>query len=292
MRRTVMVLFLLGFCMTANAVEYFDKRFQPGYDFLSAGEFDQALESFNQLKTETPDSALVDYSIASTYYQKALALGTPETKETTIESLFQAKEIFEELIRMPEPFLQENAPFNSANCSAQIAKLYDPAAEYSQRVQGLRTAIEEFDKVLLQHPDNQSAQRNRDHLSYLLKSMLQDPPEEQQQPNEGDGGENQEEGDKEQEGQDPSEGENNENEDSGEEGEEDNSDGDPQDDDSENSDPGQQGEQPQQSSQNGKSPEEANIEAILESLEEINKDEQKNIRRARQAPQVVGGKWW
>ena len=291
MPKIAFLILLLGATFNAQAAEYFDERFTPGYKFLDDGEFEKALEAFNELKTDTPDSALVDYSIAAAYYKKALAEIAEENKEETIESLTQAKERFEELIRIPEPFLKENAPFNSANCSAQIAKLYDPKEEYTQRVQALKTAIQEFDKVLRVDSEHASAQKNRDHLSYLLKKMLQDAPPEQQSPDEGDGGEEQNEGDEEKEGQDPSEGENQENEETGEEGEQD-AEGDPQDDDSENDDQSQQGDQQQQSSQNGKTPEEANIEAILDSLEEVNKEEQKNLRRAQRAPQIKGGKWW
>ncbi|MFP6616336.1 MAG: hypothetical protein VCB26_08025 [Candidatus Hydrogenedentota bacterium] len=287
MRKVVLYSMLLSSSFAVHGAEYFDERFAPGYQLLDDGEFDKALEAFNELKTETPESALVDYSIASTYYKKAVARISDENKEDVIESLTQAKERFEELIRIPELFLKENAPFNSANCSAQIAKLYDPKEEYSQRVIGLRTAIEEYDKVLRVDPGHVSAKKNRDHLSYLLKKMLQDPPPDQKSPDEGDGGENENEGEEEKEGQDPSEGENEEKK----EGEEDDAEGDPEEDDSENDDQSQDGEQ-QQSSQNGKAPEEANIEAILDSLEEVNKEEQKNLRRAQRAPQIKGGKWW
>lgn len=292
MRNLLVLSLLMTIPVAAYAVEYFDERFEPGYRLLDDGEFDKAIEAFNELKTETPDSALVDYSIASSFYKKALAQSAEGNKEETIESLTQAKGRFEELATIPEPFLKENAPFNLANCSAQIAKLYDPGEEYSQRVQGLKTAIDEYDKVLLGNPEHRSARRNRDHVSYLLKKMLQDPPPDQKQPNEGDGGDEANEGEDEQEGEDPSEGENQEQDDSGEKGEEDNAEGDPQEDDSENDDQSQQGEQQQQSSQNGKTPEEANIEAILDSLEDVNKEEQKNLRRAKRAPQVKGGKWW
>lgn len=289
MRNFAVYSLMLFFSFAASGVEYFDERFAPGYEFLDEGEFDKALEAFNELKIETPESALVDYSIASTYYKKAVSRISDENKEEVIESLMEAKERFEELIRKPEPFLKENAPFNAANCSAQIAKLYDPKEEYGQRVIGLKGAIDEYDKVLLVDPEHVSAKKNRNHLSYLLKKMLQDPPPEQKSPEEGDGGEEENEGEEEQEGEDPSEGENEEEE--GEEGEEEDSEGDSEEDDSDSDDQSQDGEQ-QQSSENGKTPEEANIEAILESLEEINKEEQKNLRRAQRAPQIKGGKWW
>jgi tetratricopeptide (TPR) repeat protein len=290
----LIIVLLLGCSMASHATEYFDSRFEPGYTYLNNGEYEKALEAFNELKTDMPDSSLVDYSIASTFYKKGVA-GLPaedaEDKEGTLTIFQDAKKRFEELASLPEPFLKANAPFNSANCSAQIAKMYHPTEDYSPRLEALKAAIKDFDKVLFLDPDHESAKRNRDHLSYLHKKMLQDAPPEQKQADEGDGGDSENEGEEEQEGEDPSEGESEEKEDSDKDGQEDDSEGEPEEDDSESDEETQQGEQ-QQSSENGKTAEEANIEAILESLEEINKDEQKNLRRAKRAPQVKGGKWW
>lgn len=292
MPKFLTLFLLLGCCVSASAAEYFDDRFAPGYDLLEAGEFDGALVAFNELKTELPDSALVDYSIASTYYSMAMRQEDPEQKEARIENFFKAKEQFLDLANLPDPFLGRNAPFNAANCSAQIAKQYDPGEEYTQRLQSLKVAIEDFDKVLLLDPDHAEARQNRDHLNYLLKQMLQNAPPDQQEPNEGDSGEEQNEGEKQEEGQDKSDAQNPEEKESEEQGEEDDQQGeqDPEDSDDE-SDP-QSGDTPPQSSTEGKTPEEENIEALLESLEEVNKEEQKNLRKANRLPQIKGGKWW
>ena len=287
-------LLILGAMMlagVASAQEYFDDRFKPGYDLLAEGKYEEALASFNELKTEIPDSALVDYSIASTEYSRALSLEDPEQKEARIEGFLKAKEGFEEVASLPDPFLKRNAPFSSANASAQIAKMYDPEAEYGPRVQALKAAIQEFDEVLRLSPDFSEARQNRDHLNYLLKQMLQNPPPQQENPNEGEGGEDQNEGDQEQEGDDQKE--SGEEQDEQEEGEEDNSEGDQNSEDPNAENNPEPGEQPeQQTSDNTRTPEEANIEAILDSLEEVNKEEQKNLRRSKRLPQITGGKWW
>lgn len=289
MARVLLAILMVAGCfLPAFADEYFDERFAPGYDLLEEGEFDQALAAFNELKIELPDSALVDYSIASTYYAMALRQEGAEQKEGRIENYTRAREQFNELANMPDTFLRENAPFSAANCSAQLAKQYDPGEEYVQRLQGLKTAISEFDGVLRLDPDHRQARQNRDHLNYLLKQMLQNPPPDQQKEDESDDGDESNEGDNEQEGDDSSESdEEKENKD-----EEDNAQGDQnnQDENAEN-DP-ESGEVPQQDSENGKTAEEENIEALLESLEDVNKEEQKNLRRSNRLPQVKGGKWW
>lgn len=291
MGKRLLLLMVLWMPLVASAQEYFDDRFKPGYDLLAEGKYDEALASFNELKTELPDSALVDYSIASTQYSRALSMEDPEQKEARLEGFITAKEGFEELANLPDEFLKKNAPFASANVSAQIAKMYDPEAEYGPRVQALRSAIQEFDEVMRLDPGNKLARQNRDHLNYLLKQMLQSPPPEQQQNDQGEGGEDQNEGDQQQEGEDQKE--SGEEQDDQEEGEEDNSEGEENSENQDNENQPEPGEQPeQQQSDNTRTPEEANIEAILDSLEEVNKEEQKKLRRSRRLPQIKGGKWW
>lgn len=283
--------FGLLYCTTGTyAAEYFDERFEPGYELLNMGEYEQALEAFNVLKTETPESALVDYSIASTHYKQAVAESNEENLMETFGMLTMAKEQFDDLARIPDPFLKGNAPFSSAVCSAQIAKLYNTTEEFQLRVDALKIAINEFDKVLLLDSDHESAIRNRDHLSYLLKTLLQSEPQKQKMPNDGEGGDEENESEEKKESEEQGEGEQKEQEEQSEEQQEqEESD---QESDAENSNPQEQDEQEQQSSQNGKAPDQANIEAILDSLEDINKEEQKNLRRAEGPPRVNGGKWW
>lgn len=277
--------------LAAWSQEYFDDRFTPGYDLLAEGRFDEALASFNELKTDLPDSALVDYSIASTHYSRALSIEDPEQKETKLAGLFKAKEGFLELANLPDEFLKKNAPYAAANVSAQMAKMFDPEAEYSPRVEGLKAAIGEYDEVIRLYPEFQEARQNRDHLNYLLKQMLQDPPPQQEDQDQGEGGEDQNEGEEQNEGDDQKE--SGEEEDEQEEGEEDNSEGDQNSDDPDAENNPEPGEEPEeQSSDNTRTPEEANIEAILDSLEEVNKEEQKNLRRSKRLPQIKGGKWW
>ena len=288
---------LIAFLCTvsfAGYAEYFDGRFEPGYSLLEQGEFDKALENFEQLKTDTPDSELVDYSIASVAYRKAVSLRENENIEGAIEEFSKAKGQFDPLASSIDEFLREHAPLNSANCTSQIAKLYHPEQQYKERVQGLAQALHEYDTFLGQFPGHTVAQRNRDHVSYLLKQLLRNPPpeEEQEQEQEQDGDEDSEDkDDQEQKDQEESEdGDDNPDENNPDDNEQKEGDQDPKDpadaqnNESESSNP--------QKGQNGKTPEEQNIEAILESLEAKNQEEQKELRKTKTLPRVKGGKWW
>ena len=200
MRSLIVVLTVFCFGISSVHAEHFDKRFKPGYELLEQGQYDQALETFEQLKTDNPDSELIDYSIASVFYKKALALkdkentvelntqdpaaqaeGVNKQQSAVIGEFANAKKQFEAISNSSNDFLRENAPLNAANCSSQIAKIYHPEHQYKERVGALVQALSEYDTYIGQFPDQDSAQRNRDHVSYLLKQLLRNPPEEEEQ---------------------------------------------------------------------------------------------------------------
>ncbi|PCJ63814.1 MAG: hypothetical protein COA73_04805 [Candidatus Hydrogenedentota bacterium] len=293
MRRVMYIA--LVWCMTAWAAgEFFDQRFADGYTLLDDGDAQGALDYFQELKVETPDSALVDYSIATAHYALGLSNKESDNQEKATEHWVTAKNNFDRLISNSSPFLKENAPLNAANCMAQLARQLDPGKQYKERMTALKSAISEYEKVLYQQPDNKMAKANIDHLRYLLKKMQQNPPPDQQEQDEGEDGESGNEGDDEEEGNDPQKGdEEKDQEEQEQDGAEDDQEGDSDEDESESDSPPQAGDSPQDQSSDQKTESDENIEAILDSLEEQNKKEQKNLRRSTRKPQVgPGGKWW
>lgn len=281
MRKALLAAAILG-AATGVYAQGFESRFEEGYTLLRAGDPDGALESFRLLLTEDPESEFVQYSIAAAQYEKGLKDLELEAPEEAIKQLYTARDGFDALRNTKDPFLRNNAPFNAANSTAQVAKHYDPHEQYDERVQELQDAMVAYEKLLRQQPEHAGAKTNLNHARYLLKTMMQDPPPDQKsvdpegsnegeegrsdQQSEGEQSENDEEGE-----QDPPEGDENESKAS----EDQNSSGDPQDISSEI--------QP---------PEDQNIEAILQSLEDKNREEQKNLRKAKGPPKVREGKWW
>ena len=317
MRNLLSIFILLLVCSGMAHAEYFDKRFKPGYDLLEQKEFEQALESFEQLKIDNPESELVDYSIATVDYQRALdklealQVDSPDGDQpphidadvslqhpAIIEHFTTAKRQFNLVRQSSNPFLRENAPLNAANCTSQIAKLYHPQQQYKERVDGLRQALNEYENYLGQYPDHKVAKKNRNHVSFLLKQLLRNPPEEQeQQDGEEDDPEENEEQDDQQQQDSENEDESEEDQEQQDEDESNESDSDEEDGDSSEQQPSDSQQNQSESTQpqegdNGKSPEKQNIEAILESLEAKNQEEQRSLRRSRTAPRVKGGKWW
>lgn len=289
MRRRFLILTVVCAALSSAAfgAETFDGRFDEGYSQLRAGDPGAALASFQQLLTENPDSELVQYSIAAATYEKGLLDLEAEVSEEGFETLRKAKDGFDLLLGSQNSFLKSNAPFSSANCSAQVARHMDPNTQYNERVQHLQEAIQAYETHLRVMPDHAGAKTNLNHTRYLLKKMLQNPPPDQEKADEGDGGEEGQEGSEENE--EGEEGEEQENPEDGQEGENDESEGEM--DESDSSDQNQDGD-PRDSASDGDPLEDENLEAILQSLEEKNKEEQKNLRKAKGPPQIRDSKWW
>ena len=267
-----------------------DAELSRGYAHLRAGDTEEALTIFRELLTDAPESELVKYSIGAAQYRRAVQLFESGDLEQANEIMSQVQDIFGELSRSATRGINENAAINWANSITDSAKRFDANEQYNERVQGLQQAVTAYESVLSEHPRNDRARANLDHARYELKRMLQKPPpdqnrsEDNESGQEGEEGENQEqepgEDENEQENQDPSEQEENESENDGENEESD-------------SPPNEQPQgQPNRSEQEKKDLDRQNIEAILESLEDQDREEQKNLRKARGIPQVRNGKWW
>ncbi len=273
--RKRLILPMLMLCVAAYA-EDFGPRFEKGYSQLRNGDPEAALASFNELLTETPDSDLVRYSIAAAEYAKGVKDLEAGGAEAGMQGLTKAKSDFDALSGAMTPFVVRESGFGAANASAQIAKHYNEQEQYKERVEALQTAVAGYEGVLDQYPDHKAAARNLNHTRYLLKKMLQNPPENQDKSKDegNDPGENGEQDQEQQKGDQPQDQQPEDQQ--GDQDQDQQEDGQPQD----------------QKSVGKKTDDNANIEAILDSLEDKNREEQKNLRKAKGAPKVVNGKWW
>jgi hypothetical protein len=274
-RRTWLVLAFAIAAATASA-EDFGARFKEGYRLLREGNPEAALASFQNLLTETPDSELVRYSIAAAEYEIGVKGFESGDVTAASEALTRARSQFDELRGSSTPFVRKESGFGSANSIAQIGKNLSEQDAYKERLDALRAAVESYETLLEQYPEHQGAATNLNHTNYLLKKMLQNPPPDQQK-SEDDSGE----------------GENEDQSQQGDQGEQPQPESpeDQQQQDESSADESQSNTPQDQASESDKT-EDQNIEAILQSLEDKNQEEQKNLRKAKEAPRVRDGKWW
>jgi len=274
MRRLVCIIAVL--IAPAGLAEDFGPRFEKGYEALRGGDPDAALASFNELLTETPDSELVRYSIAAAEYGKGVKDLEAGEVESGMANLNKARGDFEGLMGAETPFVRDQAGFAAASSSAQMAKHYNETEQYNERLEALQRAVAGYEQVLAANPKHAGASTNLNHTRYLLKKMLQNPPEDQKKSNDDKG----------------DEGQDGQNDQPGDQGQQPEQQDQPQDQQNEEAPSDQPPGEPQQQKSTGDPTEDENIQAILDSLEDKNREEQKNLRKAKGAPKVVDGKWW
>lgn len=288
--RKLILCFMASACGAASVyADSFGQRLDRGYALLHAGDPDAALTQFHDLQTDEPESDLVFYSIASAQFAQGMRNIEADAPEDAVAKMTEAKATFEGLTASDDPFVHKNAVFNAANCSAQIAKQSAGMGQHEKTVAAFEESIMAYESVLRSQPNHTGARKNLDHMRYLLKSLLQNPPDEPPQT-----GENGEESDE-------SEGEKSEDQQQG-----DQEDAQSEFDENQDSEPLDPNDEPQggsedeqdfsgQPSDQEMEPKELNrqnIEAILQSLEDQDREEQKSLRRAKGPPIIQGGKWW
>lgn len=277
-------LFLMIGVAAAYAGEPFRERLEQGYRQLRSGNIEGARNTFQGLLTDEPKSEALHYGLGRAQYEEGLRDIERKAAEDAVARLSEARTSFEELISASDPFVRRNALFSAANSAALIAKQTAMTGDHEKNVAAFEDAIRAYEEVLRTQPDHRQARKNLDHMRYTLKKMLQNPPPESDQNKEG---EQNEEGDQQQEDQS---GEKQSQENQPQEPSEQPEPDDSQAEEEQPGDPTQMSdaareEQPQELNRQ-------NIEAILQSLEEQDRQAQKDLRKATGPPRAVGGKWW
>ena len=269
----------------------FRARLEEAHALLNDGDVDGAVALYRDLQTDDPESDVLYYNLGRAHYEGAMQEAGLDAHEDALASIEQAMEAFEKVLHSADPEVRRDAAYNHANCVAQVAKLSATAQKHQETVEAFEQSVAEYEDFLRQHPDHEGARNNLDHMRYLLKSMLQNPPPPQQQQGEGDD-ENQDQEQQDDQGQDQQQ------EQEGQQQQQDQEEG-PEDKQEE-----QQAEQQQQAQEQDESDEQEpsseeeappddrqNVEAILQSLEDIDEQEQHDARTQRPDTRLRND-WW
>ena len=278
--------------------------FAEANEFLRAGRLDEALERYRELQVEAPRSETLQYNLGWTLYELGLEERASDP-ESAMERFDRAADAFSRAQEYAgEADFARDAGYNAANAQAQTAKQLLAAGDYATAIDAFRESIRTYDEFLEAFPEHHAAEHNRDHMRYLLKMALNMPPEEQQQsqtsPQEADEGpdgsedETQQPAPEEQE-RDPQQDADDESRAHGESGsEETEADADEE---GESREPGEYEtgdpeELPAEARESEADPDiQHNIEAILQHIEEMDNQEQQQMRGARPGRQAQE-QWW
>lgn len=283
--------------------ESFTDRLEKAHGLLREGKPEEAMSVYRDLQTDDPESDILYYSIGCAEYEKGKADAEAGATEGATESLKEAADSFQRVAISPTAAIRRGARYNLANSKAQLAKQAAAAGQSDAAGKGFEEAIRAYDECLRLYPDNENARNNRDHVRYLLKKMLQNPPAPQQQSND--------EQNQDQEKQNQGGSQDQQDKDSTAEPKQDQQQGeDEQEQGRQSPEETQAQQEKEQSSQPGQEqaltsearpPDEAsnakegdmdkrNLEAILQSLEELDQPELYDTKARR--PGSVRGEWW
>lgn len=272
------------------------EQVERGNELLEQGEAQAALELYQLLQIEAPSSGVLRYNMGSA----KVSLGKEALEAGDLDEAFEhfeaAQEIFDSLPEDADIELRRDAAYNRANTEGRQARAIARARPYEEALEAVEDSISSYEEFLAQYPDHKAAQHNLDHMRYLRKTLLENPPQEEPDEDESEDEEPQEEGEEPEPENSGDEGEEGEKEEEGEEegeGEEqpEAGDGEQEQDPEEREAPA--GPQPNpEETESPETPENPQtLEAILEALEEEDNREQREMLREHDGPRIRA-QWW
>jgi len=303
LRATLLLLALTLPCVYADSLH---DEIQRANGLLRSGDAQAAIDRYHQLQVDYPDSPILDYNIGCAQYELGMkALGAQDEKTGT-SALSQARESFDRALQSPDENVRKSAAFNRANTLAQTAKVEGASIPAEQRVKTFHDAMRAYEDVLKTDPENAGAKQNIDHLRYMLKQAMQEPP-----PQQGAGEENPQEQNQQQNSNDqnqpqstPQQQDQEQQTDSSqnqEQEQQESQENQPQEQQNEGdnsaneaaSDSATSNEEPKDQESEGTPPPEGNtLEALLDSLDEMDKKVQQEIRKSPQSTRFREKAWW
>ena len=285
----------------AFAAGSFDSRLSKAHSMLANGDAEGAISAYHELQTEDPESEVLYYSMGCAQYKQGGKLIEQKAPKDAVDNFKSAQESFAKALNAKDPVIRKNAQYDHANATAQIAMNTMNAQQYEESKQAFEEAVKEYESFLKQNPDHQEARKNLDHVRYLLKSLLQNPPKQQ----EGQGDQNKDNKGQDKKQDQQKQGQQNQQQDGQDQQKKDedkkqDDQGDKDKDkkqDTPEQQQGQAGEQDNQDQQQQKDAAEQkpddkqNVEAILQSLEDTDKREQKDEKNVRTSVETSKD-WW
>jgi len=187
MHRTVLTAFLiLAVVPNAWCAESFRQRLDKANADLKGGKIDEALTEYRDLQTEDPESETLYYDFGCAYYKQGKEAADQKQAQDALTSFEEAKKNFEKVLNARHPEIRKNAAFQHANATAQIALQSKEAQKYDETVKAFEESVKEYESFLKQYPGDEGARAKLDYMRYVLKTMLQNPPPPQEQQGQGE----------------------------------------------------------------------------------------------------------
>ncbi len=163
-------------CLFAGSMpapgESFRERLERAHNHLKTGDVERSIDAYRDLQTERPESEVVLYNLGCAHCRKAFETG----RDAPVELFERAVKYFDRARASTDPELARRAWFNSINTTAWMAEQSVSVDAYEDAIEAFESCIAEYERFLEAHPHHQRARHNLDHARYRLKKMLQHPP--------------------------------------------------------------------------------------------------------------------
>ena len=196
---------LLCLCGTVSGsvagAESFRDRIEYGNALLNSGDFEGAREVYRNLQIEHPEDEIVYYSLGCADYEEGQSVSALQDPQGSIEFFESARDAFGQAMTSRDEWLRVDASLNHAKSVAQIAKQRVALGDQKAVIAAFEESVGAYEQVLERYPDHKGARHNLDHMRYLLKRMLQNPPKSNEQSQEQQEQEGQQDQQQQQQGQ-------------------------------------------------------------------------------------------
>ncbi len=158
----------------------FEQRYAEANAKLRSGDAEGAAGIYKDLQVEQPESELLYYGLGCAHYDTAMKQREGNDPKQAIAELDLAKTAFEHAQSSSDERVRRDAGYNLANTTAQKAQFAAAAGDYQAAVNAFQESVSQYEEFLKRFPDHAGARQNLEYMRYLLKSMLQNPPKEQE----------------------------------------------------------------------------------------------------------------
>ncbi len=187
MRRLAM-LCALCVAFSANADSFAD-RMREANSLLGSGNFEGAMAIYQDLKIDDPESDRIAHNMGLAKMRYADSLLMQGAAADAVESLTEAHTYFNTAIEGSDESVQNSAEFAAANTRLKIADAYKAQSAYKNALETYELAISEYEDILRRDPDHAGAKQNRALAKLRMKELMRDtPPEQQEQEQQGQQG--------------------------------------------------------------------------------------------------------
>ncbi|GMW01315.1 MAG: hypothetical protein AMXMBFR84_24520 [Candidatus Hydrogenedentota bacterium] len=175
---TVMVFLVASLALAQDS---FEDGFNRANALLRSGEADDALEAYRKLQIDQPELPSLYFGIGCAEFENALEKSRAQQGSSRDNVFSIAETAFEKAARTNDPALRRDAEFNLASASARKAIAAPEGASPDEMKARYKEGINAFERFLEKYPGHEGAEQSLDHLRYSMKRMLQQPPPEETQ---------------------------------------------------------------------------------------------------------------